>query len=232
MPLPSECLICHQWPGAALCDNCIEHFAQPRPRCRRCALPNLSDCCAACQAAPPVWDDCLCAVDYGYPWQACVSRLKFQGELGLAHSLGRLMRHAPWVEPALEQATFLLPMPLSPERLQHRGYNQALLLARAIGRGCTLPIPINWLQKWRDTVAQSELSRTERLENVAGSLVLSPRHRHRLRGARVVLVDDVMTTGASLDAASRVLRHAGVSHITTLVLARTEAPATPAAQKS
>ena len=221
MNLPSECLICHQWPGAPLCENCVVNFAQPRMRCRGCALPDTEPLCPTCRLAPPCWDACLCAVDYDYPWQACITRLKFHGELGLAHSLGRLMRHAPWVEPALEQATCVLPMPLSDARLRERGYNQALLLARALCRGQAAPVHAHWLQKWRDTPAQSELSRTERLTNVAGSFVLAPQHRRRLRGARVVLVDDVMTTGASLEAASRVLRHADVAHLTTLVLART-----------
>ena len=174
----------------------------------------------------------MCAVDYGYPWQACVARLKFQGELGLARSLGQLMRHAPWVEPALEQATCLLPMPLSKQRLRERGYNQALLLARALRQGLTTPLPLHWLQKWRDTPAQSALAREERLRNVAGSFILAPEHRHRLRAARVVLVDDVMTTGASLEAACRVLRHAGAAHITTLVLARTDAASANPLEKS
>lgn len=228
MTLPSECLICHQWPGPALCESCVLNFAQPRARCQRCALPGANPVCSACRATPPVWDACLCAVDYGYPWQACVARLKFHGELGLAKSLGQLMRHAPWVEPALEQATCLLPMPLSEQRLRERGYNQALLLARSLGQGLKLSLPVHWLQKWRDTPAQSELPREERLRNVAGSFILDPSQRHRLRDARVVLVDDVMTTGASLEAACQVLRHAEVAHITTLVLARTDAPyATP-----
>lgn len=174
----------------------------------------------------------MCAVDYGYPWQACVARLKFHGELGLARSLGQLMRHAPWVEPALEQATCLLPMPLSKQRLRERGYNQALLLARALRQDLKTPLPRHWLQKWRDTPAQSELAREERLRNVVGSFILAPAHRHRLRDARVVLVDDVMTTGASLDAACRVLRHAGVAHITALVLARTDAPSANLLEKS
>ena len=161
-----------------------------------------------------------------------MARLKFQGELGLANSLGQLMRHAPWVERALEQATCLLPMPLSDQRLRERGYNQALLLARSLRQGLKIPLPVHWLQKWRDTPAQSELARDERLRNVAGSFSLAPSHRHRLRNARVVLVDDVMTTGASLQAACQVLRHAGVAHITTLVLARTDAPGASPLEKS
>jgi len=232
MNLPSECLICHQWPGPALCENCVQHFAQPRLRCRSCALPAATTLCPSCQAHPPLWDTCSCAVDYDYPWQACVTRLKFHNDLGLARSLGHLMRHAPWVESALEQATCVLPMPLSAQRLRTRGYNQALLLTRSACRGLPTPVHVNWLQKWRDTPAQSELSREERLHNVTGSFVLAPQHRSRLRGARVVLVDDVMTTGASLTAACRVLRHAEVRHITTLVLARTEAPTPTLLEKS
>jgi ComF family protein len=163
-------------------------------------------------------------VDYGYPWSGVVGRFKFEQAPGWATALAQLMRSAPWVEPALDEADVLLPMPLSKERLQERGYNQALLLAQAL-----LPhkVQARTLLRTRHTRAQSELPLKERLRNVEGAFALEPAHRAALAGQRVLLVDDVMTTGASLRAAALPLQQAGVAQLTCLVLARTPAPHDP-----
>ena len=128
------------------------------------------------------------------------------------------MRSTPWVEPALEQADLVVPMPLARERLAERGYNQALLLARHLAPDKT---DATLLLRTRHTAAQSALTRAERLQNVQGAFAVEPLRAHELRGRRVVLVDDVMTTGASLRAAASALRLAGAAHITALVFART-----------
>jgi len=90
--------------------------------------------CGACIAKPPALDLCLAAVPYDYPWSRLVVDFKFGGQAAWAASFATLMRSTPWVEPTLEQADMLLPMPLSPQRLQERGFNQTLLLARALDR--------------------------------------------------------------------------------------------------
>jgi ComF family protein len=129
-----------------------------------------------------------------------------------------LLRSTPWVEPALEAADFLVPMPLSQQRLRERGYNQALLLAQQLAPG---KCQAGWLLRLRDSPPQSSLGRTERLHSLAGAFVVEPLKAARLVGARVVLVDDVMTSGASLWAAAQAVRQAGATHITGLVVART-----------
>jgi len=144
---------------------------------------------------------------------------KFHQHTGWATSLATLMRSAPWVEPALERADLLIPMPLSDERLRTRGFNQTALLARALEPA---KVASDVLLRIQDTPPQSALPRKERLANVQNAFALDPLHRARLRGLRVVLLDDVMTSGASLQAAARVLRQADVAHLTTLVFARTE----------
>ena len=110
-------------------------------------------------------------------------------------------------------------MPLSAARLRQRGFNQALLLARQLAPDKT---HAQLLLRIRDTPAQSELKRAERLRNVRGAFAVEPTQLARLKARRVVLVDDVMTSGASLYAAARALRQAEVAHITALVIARTE----------
>jgi ComF family protein len=221
--IPSQCAVCRAWPARPLCESCVTRFAQPQVRCQRCALPVPAGItqCGACLKAPPPLDACLAAVSYAYPWSGCISRFKFHGDTGWATSLATLLRSTPWVEPALEQAHWLLPMPLSRQRLLHRGFNQALLLARALAPQKTRP---DLLLRIRDTTAQSELKREARLRNVQGAFAVEPALAASLRGRRIVLLDDVMTSGASLHAAAAALRQAGVAHITAIVVARTDAP--------
>jgi ComF family protein len=175
--------------------------------------------CGACAIAPPLQDEALAAVPYAYPWSKIVVEFKFAQQPGWARNMAQLMRSAPWVEPALEAADLLLPMPLSPQRLQARGFNQALLLARALAPNKTYA---QMLLRIRDTPAQSTLSRAARLSNVQHAFALDPFHRVGIKGKRVVVVDDVMTSGASLAAAAACLRQAGAAHITALVFARAE----------
>jgi ComF family protein len=218
--LPARCTVCHAWPSQVVCNACVARFAQPVPRCATCALPVPAGIqqCGACLKDPPPLDACLAAVAYDWPWADCVTQFKFGARPDWAGTLATVLRSTPWVEPALEQAELVLPMPLARERLAERGYNQALLLARHLAPDKT---DAALLLRTRHTAAQSELKRAERLRNVQGAFAVEPLRAHELRGRRVVLVDDVMTTGASLHAAAMALRQAGAAHITALVLART-----------
>jgi len=204
-----------------VCESCIRLFAQPIARCRTCALPVLptQERCGACTVAPKPMDCALAAVSYAYPWSQLVVAFKFGQHPGWAHSMALLMRSAPWVEPALDAADLLLPMPLSRQRLQERGFNQALLLAPALAPEKTRS---HTLLRVRDTPAQSSLSRAARLRNVRHAFAIEPRKKSEVEGKRLVLVDDVMTSGATLGAAAQCLRHAGAAHITALVFARAE----------
>lgn len=221
--LPSQCAICHAWPARPVCEACVQRFAQPQPRCRSCALP-LPDAataaarCGACLLSPPPLDACFAAVDYAYPWSGCIAAFKFRDQVGWARTLADLMRHSPWTEPTLEQSDTVLPMPLSAQRLRERGYNQALELAR-----CLAPqkLDAQLLLRMRDTPPQRDLSRAERQRNVRGAFVLDPLRVAKVRGKRLVLVDDVMTSGASLFAAALALRQGGAATVSALVLART-----------
>ena len=218
--LPSQCAVCRAWPSQPVCGACVARFAQPRLRCSTCALvvPEGVGQCGNCLRQAPPLDACLAAVDYAYPWSQCIARYKFQQHVGWAATLADLLRHSPWVEPALERCDVLLPMPLSAERLRERGFNQSLELARHLAPGKT---DARLLLRTRHTAPQPALSRTDRLRNVKGAFALEPLRAHSVRDKRVVLVDDVMTSGASLFGAAAVLRHAGAAHITGLVVART-----------
>ena len=163
----------------------------------------------------------MACCDYAWPWPSHIGRFKFQGEAGWAATLATLMRSTPWVEPTLEQAQHVLPMPLAPLRLRERGFNQALELARHLAAAKVRP---RLLLRTRETPAQSGLPRAQRLSNLRGAFALEPMHAHELRGRRVVLVDDVMTSGASIFTAAQVLRDAGAAHVSAVVFARTDRP--------
>jgi ComF family protein len=221
--LPSQCVVCRAWPAQPVCDACVARFAPPTPRCATCALQVADGVsrCSECTRTPPPLDACLAACTYAWPWPECIAELKFRGDAGRAAPLATLLRSAPWVEPALENADIVLPMPLAPARLRERGFNQAHEIARRLAPRKT---DATLLLRTRETTAQSGLTRAERLRNLGGAFALEPLRAATVRDRRVVLVDDVMTSGASLFAAARVLRTAGASHVTAIVLARTEAP--------
>lgn len=220
---PSQCIICHAWPAQTLCPSCTTRFAPPQTRCSRCALPAPTGVtvCGQCLTRPPPQDQALAALAYAWPWPMCVARLKFGQDVGLAGPLAQIMRQTHGVTQALAAADWVLPLPLSPQRLAERGYNPAQLLVSQLAQN----VPGT---RWRDGLLlrtlhcppQSSLPRAARLRNVRGAFAVPENQRHLLESRRVVLVDDVMTTGASLHEASRALRAAGVQHITTLVLTR------------
>lgn len=194
------------------------------PRCATCAvaLPAAQPRCGACLRHPPPLDACFAAVPYGYPWNECIAQFKFRNDPGWAGTLAGLVRNVPGAADALERAELVLPVPLAPARLRERGYNQALELARRLA---PRQADGRLLLRIRETLVQSELSREERLRNVAGAFAVEPLRHAEVRGRSIVLVDDVMTSGASLFAAAQALREAGAGWVAGLVVARTdEAP--------
>jgi ComF family protein len=163
----------------------------------------------------------VAAVDYAYPWAGMVGHYKFQADPAWAPTLARLLQSTPWAEPLIDAADWVLPIPLSAQRLRERGFNQALLLARALAPDKT---DATLLLRLHDTQAQSGLGRAQRLRNLQGALAVDPLRASSLQGRSVLLVDDVMTTGATLQAAATALRQAGASAVSALVFARTPAP--------
>jgi len=221
--LPSQCAVCHAWPSRPVCDACVGRFAPPVARCGGCALPVPDGVsrCGECVKNPPPLDACLAACTYAWPWPDAIAAFKFRGEAGWASPFATLLRSAPWVEPALEASDIVLPMPLASRRLRERGFNQAHELARRLAPSKT---DATLLLRTRETPAQSGLSRAERLRNLRGAFAVEPLRAHKLRGRRILLVDDVMTSGASIFTAAEVLRQAGAAHVTAIVLARTDPP--------
>lgn len=222
---PSACHLCQRWPARRVCDDCMRQLATAVPRCATCALrvPAGVERCGACIGHPGHLQACQAAVDYAYPWDGIVQAFKFGGDPGWAPVLAALLReHAPSAA-LVASADVLLPVPLTAQRLRERGYDQAGLLAQALDHRRTLR---DGLLRLRDAPAQASLGRDARLRNLRGAFALEPHEAPRVRGRRVLLVDDVMTTGATLEAAARVLWDAGAAWVGAVVVARTPAPGT------
>ncbi len=228
--VPSQCAVCRSWPSAPVCHDCMVRFGQPRRRCRTCALelPAASPTtqCSRCQRQGFGLDACFAALAYAFPWSELVSRYKFDSQTGWATFMASTLLAQPSVRDFFSQLRsddWLLPLPLSAERLAWRGFNQAWELTRALQRqsACRAIVDASLLLRIRHTRPQSELQRSARMDNLKGAFAVEPLRADELRGRRVVLVDDVMTSGASLLTAASVLRQAGASHISAVVLTRT-----------
>ena len=236
--MPSQCAVCHSWPAAQVCTPCIARFSPGHMRCTACALalaPGLpagsgicSGLCSDCAKHHPAVDATLVATDYAYPWSELITRYKFGNRPGWAPFFADLLIATPGVRPALnalQAGDLIIPMPLSAERLQSRGFNQAWQLACALhARSGSAATPdSHLLLRVKNTRPQTELQREARLANVKGAFQVDPLRQPLLAGRRVLLVDDVMTSGASLFTAATALRTAGAAHITAMAIARTPA---------
>lgn len=170
--------------------------------------------CGACLREPPPLDAARAAFIYGFPVDRLLPRLKFHGDL----AAGRLLAMAMAATCAdMPRPDALLPLPLARARLRRRGYDQALELARPLARSLGIPLLDRALVRRRDTAPQSTLDAAARRRNLRGAFAV-PAGAHL--PAHVALVDDVMTTGATLHAAARALRRAGVARIDAWVCAR------------
>lgn len=221
---PSQCRLCHQWVSGAICLECEGHHWRQLPRCQRCALPSSQAICAQCTGPAPPWLRSAAALAYVEPWRSLIADFKFHGDAGLTRVLSRYLLAEAKQRHLLNQNDLVLPVPLSGERLRERGFNQSLLLAQGLKHPGLLP---DGLLRLRHTPPQTSLPRAQRLQNLAHAMACNPRHVQRLRKQRVLLIDDVMTTGSTLSACTQVLLNAGVEQVHVLVLARAEGQQAP-----
>jgi ComF family protein len=193
------------------------------PACARCGFPFEYDpgagaLCGACLEKEPPYARGWAVLRYDDAVAGFVARLKYADRTDLAPFCGRLM--AAHGQRVLEGAEYLVPVPLHWRRMALRRYNQSLLLARCVARHTGIPLLADGMKRTRHTPPQASLTRRERLENVRGAFAVASRRRPQIAGRVVVLVDDVMTTGATLRACARALAQAKAAEVRILTLAR------------
>ena len=232
--LPSNCLLCGMRSQGAICTGCLNTLpTKSASRCTRCGLTlageavsidiSYGETCGACLNDPPPFDSTLIIADYAPPIDVLVQDLKFRARLPLARAFGELLSDA--AVPLLRQtdlpAGALLPVPLSRERLEARGFNQALELARPVARALQLPLLTDTCVRIRDTSAQAMLPLSERRVNMRGAFAV--RDRKLIENQHVLVIDDVMTTGHTLRELAACLKRHGAARVSNLVLTRTPA---------
>jgi ComF family protein len=226
---PTSCLVCHSWQHAPLCEPCQMAFAPQSRRCPRCALPlpgthPAHEACALCEDHSPEFDRAVAAIDYVAPWSPLIARLKFNQASALARPLGKLLAQAVRQRGGIPRGLLVLAAPLSTSRLRERGYNQADLLAREVARELQLEFRADAIIKHRHTARMMSLSTEERAAQIQGAYEVHAQQAGSLIGQNVAVVDDVMTTGATLNEISLTLREAGARSVSAWVLARTPPP--------
>lgn len=220
--LPTSCALCGADARRAICGDCRARFLAPRGgRCARCGLSVTTghETCAACLRSSPSFDATLAACDYAPPFDRLVLALKFGNRLELAPLLGDMLAEAADVLAEQDRPVLLLPVPLGARRLSERGFNQALEIARPLARALDIPLAGRLLLRTRETDPQSLLHPDERHANVANAFALKA--KPDLQGIHIGVVDDVMTTGETLNAIASLLKRHGAARVTNFVFART-----------
>ena len=220
--LPRLCPACGDPAGTGreLCPGCERTLPVLRHSCPRCAIPyehpDTQGECGTCQKHPPAFTCAIALYRYAPPVDHFIRALKFHQQLGLARLLGeqlarRLAQEAP-------RPDLIIPVPLHRARLRERGYNQALEIARPLARALGVPLDFRSLVRIRATAPQTGMTVKARRKNLRAAFAL--RDAAAVRNLRVALVDDVMTTGSTVQAAAKCLRAAGAREVEIWVIAR------------
>jgi ComF family protein len=217
---PRNCLLCGAVSGSqSICRGCQDDLPWHRqPQCPQCATPTLhGQVCGACLRKPPTFDRTHAALLYAFPLDRMIPRLKYQAQLAIAPALGECLAQAVQNVPRPDR---LIPMPLHARRIRERGFNHATEIAREVAKRLELPLDLASCQRNRDTPPQMGLKHDARRRNVRGAFACSG----DVSGLHIALVDDVMTTGTSLDELAKTLKRAGAREVSCWVVARTLAP--------
>jgi ComF family protein len=220
-PWPGQdCALCGAVSGdAVICGACEAALPRLGKSCERCAVPlPMAGVCGRCQRHAPAFDAALASFEYRFPIDRVIHRFKYSADLAMGRWLSLRLLDRVRVEPLPD---LIVAPPLTAARLRERGFNQAVEIAKVVGRKLRVPCVLAGLAKVRETAPQPGLGRAQRRANL--------RHAFRcdlaLDGERVALVDDVMTTGATADALARVLKAAGAATVSVWAVARTPDPA-------
>lgn len=220
--LPDYCVLCTTTSanGHGLCSECESRLRPSTDRCVRCAGEAVAGYeCGRCQSHPPAFDRTVAAFNYREPATTLIHRLKFNGDLAMARTMGHLLAHhvSRHLDASVQQRPqLLIPVPLHRGKMMRRGFNQSIEFGRVIARQLDIPLSPDLVIRSRRTRTQRTLPLKERRANVVGSFKLTrpPQCQH------VALIDDVMTSGATLEALAQTFKSQGVERIDCWVFAR------------
>ncbi|MGB7541968.1 MAG: ComF family protein [Burkholderiales bacterium] len=212
--LGQDCQLCGGPGGPGLiCAGCADELPVLPAHCPRCAMPSPGgSVCGECLRRPPAFDRTTALWRYEFPCDRLVQSLKYHARLALAGFFAGTLASKP-----LPRVDLIVPMPLHPRRLAARGFNQAVEIARLLSRLVAIPTESRRVWRVKDTMPQTDLPYEERAKNVRGAFACGP----DLSGRTVAIVDDVMTTGATLNELARILKRAGAARVENWVIART-----------
>jgi ComF family protein len=222
--LNTNCFLCaaNQTTNHGLCEACLKDLPWlPASNCPQCGLSSSGHVCGSCLSSPPYFDATHAVFLYSYPVDAMVQRYKYGETLSLSHTFGQLISENICSLNISEDIDFIIPMPMHPTRLKQRGFNQALEIAKIVDKALNKHTKekLNYKSVTRQTLTppQASLPLKDRVKNIKGAFKVDG----DLSGKRIAIVDDVMTSGASLNELAKTLKQAGATHVECWVIART-----------
>lgn len=225
---PALCLMCrgsmtqHQ----SVCTYCAHYFKTTTRACYQCAHPltaHEQDICMQCHIMLPAFDHTIAVTYYQPPIDQLILRLKFYGQLPIAHLFAHQLQQCV-THKDLPLPDLLCPMPISLQRLQERGFNQALEVTKPLSHMLGIPYQAQLCQRQRHTQAQSALTAEERRHNIRQAFYIDPQYAAWIANKHIGVIDDVMTTGETLHELAMILKSWGAVRVTNFVFARTVSP--------
>ncbi|MES2579986.1 MAG: ComF family protein [Pseudomonadota bacterium] len=222
--LKSHCFLCatNQTQKHGLCSDCLTDLTwAPVNSCLQCGLISDGNLCGSCISSPPDFDATHAVFLYAYPVDAMIQRYKYSETLSLSQTFGQLLNEKICSTNNVGAIDLIIPMPMHPTRLKERGFNQALEIAKALDKSFNKnnTSKLDYQSAIRQTLTppQASLPLKDRVKNIKGAFKITK----NLTGKRIAIVDDVMTTGASLNEMAKTLKQAGATHVECWVIART-----------
>jgi ComF family protein len=208
-----------------VCEPCLGDlpWQQGNNYCIQCAIKIGSGAthCGPCLRRPPAFDQTVAAFNYAFPIDQVIQRLKYGHDLTLAHVLSASFSHSFNIRPLAQAPDVIVVTPVTRQRLIERGFNQATQIAKPIARSLSIRLEPLWLERVKDTTPQAQLPWKERRKNIKGAFALAAREA-AVEGKHIAVVDDVLTTGATMNEIAKVLKDAGAASVEAWVIARTQ----------
>jgi ComF family protein len=215
-----KCLLCNAKIDAleanihAACRACLNDLPwHPKTSCPQCGLSSSGQLCGSCISSPPDFDATISVFLYDFPIDTMMQRYKYGNMLSLCAFFGQMLSE----KVAFDTVDIIIPMPMHPARIKERSFNQALEIAKFLCKNHKEKLDYKSAERQKLTPPQASLPLKERVKNIKGAFSVNT----VLTGKRIVIVDDVMTTGASLNELAKTLKKAGASHVECWVIART-----------